>query len=150
MGNGSRKVWIFLGKGSCRDCDPWARGGRGQGGRGLEVWAEVFDDALFFFGGALVVEGDEVLEELVVGEGGGPAVGVEDGGVEFVVELFVDGDEAVVVDGFVLGGELGGGDFAAVGGAEFFEDVVHVGEGEVGEFCCCRLRFLWAGPVFKG
>jgi hypothetical protein len=43
----------------------------------LEVGAEVFDEGLFFFGGALVVEGDEFFEELVVGEGLGSAVGVE-------------------------------------------------------------------------
>ena len=67
----------------------------GGGGWGiLEIGAEVFDEAAFFFGGALVVEGDEVFEELVVGEVLGPAVGVEDGGVEVVVELFEDGDEA--------------------------------------------------------
>lgn len=55
----------------------------------------------------------------------GQAVGFEDGGVEVVVELFEEGDEAVVVDDFFLIGE---GLFFA----EFFEDVVHPGEGEVG------------------
>jgi hypothetical protein len=81
----------------------------GGAGRVLEVGAEVFDEALFFFGGALVVEGDEFFEELVVGEGGGPAIGVEDGGVEVVVELFEDGDEAVGVDGAFFEGEFGKG-----------------------------------------
>jgi hypothetical protein len=33
-------------------------------------------------GGALVVEGEETGEDLLVGEGGGPAVGGEDGFVE--------------------------------------------------------------------
>ena len=31
-----------------------------------------------------------------------------------------------------LGGEVGGGEFAGVDGAEFFDDVVHIGEGEAG------------------
>ena len=53
----------------------------------LKFGAEVFDDTAFFFFGALVVEGDEFFEELVVGEVQGPAVGFEDGGVGFVVEL---------------------------------------------------------------
>jgi hypothetical protein len=65
------------------------------------------DGAAGFFGGAVVVEGDEVLEELVVGEVFGPVVGGEDGGVEVVVELFEDGEEGVVVDEYVLGGEGG-------------------------------------------
>ena len=60
-----------------------------------------------FFAAAFGVEGDEAVEQ---GVGGGwrevwPAVGGEDGGVEFVVELAEDGDEAGFVDGFVLGGE---------------------------------------------
>ena len=76
-----------------------------------------------------MVEGDEFFEELVVGEVFGPAVGLEDGGVQVVVELFEEGDQAAVVDLFVLGREFGGGHGALVGGAEFFEDVVHVGEG---------------------
>ncbi|HVV74165.1 MAG TPA: hypothetical protein VHI52_22195 [Verrucomicrobiae bacterium] len=48
---------------------------------------------------------------MVVGDCGGPAIGVEDGGVEDVVELAEDGDEVAGVDVFVLGGELGGGEF---------------------------------------
>lgn len=96
----------------------------------LKFRSKVFDDAAGFFFGALVVEGDEFFEEVVVGEVLGPAVGVEDGGVEVVVELFEDGDEAAVVDLFVGGGEVGVGEGSGVDGAEFFEDVVHVGEGE--------------------
>ena len=63
-----------------------------------------------------------------------PAVGFEDGGVEVVVKLFEDGDEALVVDLLVLGGE----GFAA---AELFQDVVDAGEGEAG------MRFLLALAV---
>ena len=103
----------------------------------LEVGAEVADEAAAFWGfflGPLVVEGDEFFEELVVGEVMGEAVGVEDGGVEVGAELFEDGDEAAVVDLLVLGGEGGGGEGAGVDGAELLQDVVHVGEREVGIF----------------
>ena len=71
----------------------------------LEVGAEPADDAAAFFFGALVVEGDESAEDFFVGEIGGPAVGVGDGGVEIVVDLFEDGDEALLVDFLFFGGE---------------------------------------------
>ena len=48
---------------------------------GLVVGAEPADEAVAFFFGAFGVEGDEVFEDLFVGDGVGPAVGVEDGGV---------------------------------------------------------------------
>jgi hypothetical protein len=50
----------------------------------------------------LGVEGDELFEDLLVREVARPAVGVEDGGVEVVVDLLQDRDEAVVVDDPVL------------------------------------------------
>ena len=53
-----------------------------------------------------------------------PAVGFEDRLIQLVVELLEDGDEAVVVDEFVLGGERGAG---ADGG----EDVVKAGESQL-------------------
>ena len=100
------------------------------------------DEAAFLFGGALVVEGDEAGEELLleglgfgaaagdeIGEGHrrrgeiGPAVGGKDGAVDLVVELLQQGDEAVVVDRLLLRGE---GLAAARGG----EHVVEAGEGE--------------------
>ena len=74
---------------------------------------------------ALVVEGDESAEDFFVGEIGRPAVGVGDGGVEIVVDLFEDGDEALLVDRlffFVSG----------FGGAEFFQHVIHAGHRELG------------------
>ena len=97
------------------------------GGGGLVVGAEPADEAALFLGGAFVVEGDEAGEEGLLegfgvrvggveavgeGDGGdevGPAVGFEDGGVEVVVELLEEGDEALVVDGFGLGVERGAG-----------------------------------------
>jgi len=78
-----------------------------------------------FFGGALGIQRDQAFEDLFVGEGGGPAVGGEDGGVEVVVNLFEDADEAGVVDFLVFVVE-------GFAGAEFFEDVVHVGQREPG------------------
>jgi hypothetical protein len=41
--------------------------------------------------------GAESFEDFGVGQGRGPAIGGEDGGVEVVVELAPDGDEALVV-----------------------------------------------------
>ena len=114
-----------------------------DGGGGLVVGAEPADEAALFLGGAFVVEGDEAGEERLLerlgirmggveavgeGDGGdevGPAVGFEDGGVEVVVDLREEGDEALVVDGFGLGVERGAG-------AEEVEDVVEAGEGERG------------------
>ena len=43
------------------------------------------------FGGAFVVEGEEVGEDLLSGEVGGPAVGCEDGFVEGAVGVFQPG-----------------------------------------------------------
>ncbi len=43
----------------------------------LVLWAEPADQAAAFFFGAFGVEGDEVFEDLFVGDGLGPAVGVE-------------------------------------------------------------------------
>jgi hypothetical protein len=65
---------------------------------------------------------------LRVGERGGevaPAVGVEHGGVEFVVQGLQHADQALLVDGFFLGAER----FAA---AQFFEHVVHAGQRQRG------------------
>ena len=90
---------------------------------GLIVRAQPVDDAAFFLGGALGVQGDEPFQNFRVGQGGGPAVGGEHGGVEVVVQLFQDGDEAGVVDDFFLVGEF-------FTGADFFEDVVKAGERE--------------------
>ena len=71
----------------------------------LVVRPQPVDDAAFFVGGALGVEVDEAFEDFGVGEGGGPAVGGEDGGVEVVVELLEEGDEALVVDEAFFVGE---------------------------------------------
>jgi hypothetical protein len=60
---------------------------------------------LLFFPGPFAVEGDDLFEDFGVAEGGGPAVGGEDGGVEFVVQLFEDGDQPLFVDGFLFGGQ---------------------------------------------
>ena len=58
-----------------------------------------------FFFAAFGVESDKAFEDFGVGQSGGPAVGGEDGGVEVVVELTKDGDEALVVDLFLFFGE---------------------------------------------
>ena len=46
--------------------------------------------------GALEVEGEEAFEDLLVGDVVGPAVGVEDGGVEGAVEVVEPGGSLVV------------------------------------------------------
>ena len=51
---------------------------------------------LLLFGGAGEVEGEEVFEDLVVGEFGGPGVGGGDGGVEFLVGEVEAGGALVV------------------------------------------------------
>jgi hypothetical protein len=86
----------------------------------LEIGTEPADVAALFFGGSGVVEGDEagedgLFERLGIGtatgedvggwNGGcevGPAVGFEHSGVQVVVNLLEDGDQALVVDSFVL------------------------------------------------
>lgn len=105
-------------------------GARGGGGI-LILGTQPADESALFLGGALVVEGDEAGEEFLfegfVPRGGGeivPAIGGEHGGVDLVVDLAEEGDEAVVVDLLFLGVQ----DCA---GAERFEDVVDPGEGEV-------------------
>ena len=138
-GHGGGGVWggvIVAG-----EADFGLLGGGGDGS--LVVRAEVADEAALFFRGALVVEGDEVGEDLLFERLGGgaaegedvggwsggcevvPAVGFEHGGVEVVVDLLEYGDEAFVVGLPVLRGQ-------GFAGAEFFEDVVNAGEGEVG------------------
>ncbi|WP_121968273.1 hypothetical protein [Leptolyngbya sp. BC1307] len=49
--------------------------------RRLVLGAEPADEAVAFFSGSFGVEGNEVFEDLFIGEGWGPAVGVEDCGV---------------------------------------------------------------------
>ena len=92
----------------------------------MELGAEPAHDAAGFFGGAFGVEGDEAFEQdlfcffLLGGlsaAGGeaagfadeswckvGPAVGVEDGGVELIVEFSEDSHQALFVDLFVFVG----------------------------------------------
>jgi hypothetical protein len=77
------------------------RGLDGEGVGGLKVGAEPADEAGGFFGAALGVEVDYVLEDLFGGEVRRPAVGGKDGVVEFVMSLAEDGDEASIVDGAV-------------------------------------------------
>lgn len=90
---------LFLARGGGGgDCvELFAEGGGDSLGGFLEVRAEPAHRAGAFLGGALCVEADEAFEDFFVGERGGPAVGVEDGRVEFVVNLAEDGDEAVRV-----------------------------------------------------
>lgn len=88
-----------------------------------EVGAEPADEAALLLVRALAVQGDEPLQDLLVREVVRPAVGVEDGGLEVVVDLAQDGDEAGLVDRPLLaGGRLGARDL---------EDVAQLGEEEI-------------------
>jgi len=62
------------------------------------------------FGGAFEVEGEEALQDLGVGEVGGPAVGGEDGGVEGGVGVVEPGGSLVV--------QVGEGPLVEFGGIE--------------------------------
>jgi hypothetical protein len=57
------------------------RRGGGLVGGVLKLGAEPANEAAFFFRGALMVESDEALQNLIVGEVVGPAVGVENSSV---------------------------------------------------------------------
>ena len=88
----------------------------------LVVGAEPADVAGLFLGGAGVVEGDEAGEEFGFALGRewvqvGPTVGFQHGGIQLVVDLPEQGDEALVVEGFLFGVQR-------VTGAELFEDIV--------------------------
>ena len=72
----------------------------------LKGGAQPADLAGAFLGGALGVQRAEVGEDGVVGRGGREGVGAGHGGVEVVVELAEDGDEAVLVDDAFLRGEF--------------------------------------------
>ena len=103
---------------------------RGGGSGALVVGAEPADVAALLLGGAFVVEGDEAREELGFALGRermqvGPAVGFQHGGVQLIVDLTQQRDQALVVEGFLLGVQR-------VAGAELFEDIVKPGEREVG------------------
>lgn len=70
----------------------------------MKLRAEPAHEAAGFFGGAGRVEGDQALQDLLVGQRGRPAVGGEDRGGEVVVDLFEDADEAGFVDlAFLVG-----------------------------------------------
>ena len=83
------------------------RGGNGDGMGGLVFAPKPADKAGGLFGAVLGIEGDDALEDLLGSEVVRPAVGVEDGAVEVVVNFAQDADEAGVLDVVVLPGELG-------------------------------------------
>jgi hypothetical protein len=72
----------------------------------LEVGAEPADEAALFLLGAFAVQRDQAFENLFIREIVGPTVGIDDCGVELVVDLFEDGDEALFVDFLILERQL--------------------------------------------
>jgi len=95
------------------------------GGGLLKIGAEPADETGAFLGGARGVELDEAKEDLFGWKVLGPTVGFGDGAIQIVVEVPKNRNQTVVVDDLAGGAER-------LAGAEFFEDVVHLGEGEVG------------------
>lgn len=84
--------------------------------------------------GRVLGEGDRARGEIMQGAQAAfleglpevaPTVGGKDGGIEIVVELLEEGDEALVVDELLLRRE-------GLSAAKLFEDVVHAGERETG------------------
>jgi hypothetical protein len=76
------------------------------------------------FSGASGVEFDQAEEDVLGGKIGRPAVSFGDGEVEVVVDLAEDRDEAAVVNDLTGGAE-------GLAGAEFLQDVVHLGKSQV-------------------
>ncbi len=66
---------------------PGSWSGDSDGFGGLVLGAQPADEALGFFGAALGVEAYDALQDLLGGEVVGPAVCVEDGAVEVVVDF---------------------------------------------------------------
>ncbi len=119
------RLRFLFGGGFVRRSLTYVDGGLFLAGGVLEVGSEPADYAAAFFVGALVIKGDKAGKDFFVGEVGGPAVGIGDGGVEVVVNLAEDGDEALLVNRLFFGVER-------LAGAELFEDVVHAGHRERG------------------
>lgn len=64
--------------------------------------AQIADFALLLFGAALLVQRHEAVQDLLIFQIGGPAVSGGHGGVEFVVQLAQDANEALPVDLFLV------------------------------------------------
>ena len=91
------------------------------------------------FLGPLVVEGDEVLQDVVLGEALGPAIGFGHGGVDAVVDVLEQAHQPVLVDLLILARD-------PLASAKLFEGVIHLGQGQLGVLClpflAVRIEFL--------
>ena len=93
--------------------------------RVLEFGAQPADEPAPLLGRALGVQRHQAFQNLFVAEVVRPAVGIEDGGVQIVVQLLEHRHQALLVDDLVLGRER-------LARAQLFEHVVHAGDGEIG------------------
>ena len=82
----------------------------------MKLWPQPADFAGFFLKRALGVEADEVAEQGVVAYTSFQPIGLQHGGVEFVMQLFQHANQALGVNGFFFGGQL----------AAFFQGFEHV------------------------
>lgn len=95
------------------------------GGGALELGADPPNQPGAFFGGAGGVQFDKAEENVLGGEIRLPAVGFGHRAIEVVVDIAEDGNEALIVNRLA-------GSIERLTGAEFLQDVVHFGEGQVG------------------
>ena len=96
-----------------------------SGGGALEFGAEPPHQPGAFVGGAGGVQFDEAEENVFGGEIRLPAVGFGHGAIEVVMDIPEHRDKALIVDHLA-------GSIERLARAEFGEDVVHFGEGQVG------------------
>lgn len=129
-----------------------ARGPGGFGGRGnaahvefglfalggrmacgvLVVGAQPADQPACFLGRPSAVQGDKVLQNLIIDQGDGPAIGIGHGGVDLVVQVAQDADQALIVNLAVLA-------LDPLARAEFLQHVIHTSQGQLGIFRLPRL-----------
>ena len=100
----------------------------------LECGAQPSYNPAALFGLPFFIERNEAVQDVFRRQVGGPSVGVKNGCVEIVVDLAQDGDETLLMDRAACFIQ-----FLSL--AEFFEHVVHAGNGE------CREEFLLAFTV---
>ena len=91
----------------------------------LVVGTEPADVAACLFLGAFFVQRDEAEEDVFVGKVHGPVIGLGHGGVDLVVQVLEDADQALVVNFAVLALDV-------FPGAELFQHIVHLGQGKLG------------------
>lgn len=97
---------------------------RRRGDPSLELGAQPADLAAPFFLRALAIEGNQVAEEIIITEVGGPAIRGKDGAVEIVVQTPEHADEAAIVNVMVRRNQRRAG-------AKFHQHVIECRQGQI-------------------